>query len=80
MRIAVAILLGIPSYPLIVFASSIFGISFIVGICSMLIYFPKLFGNNRKEYIDLLLFTIYPFVYPIVVWKSYCITGDFEFI
>lgn len=79
-RFIVSILFGTISYPLYVIAASIFGITFVIALSSLIMCFPKLFGTkeDRIEYYENFYVLIYPFIMPIMMWIDYYKTGKFD--
>jgi len=72
------IIFGTITYPFYVVVFSMFGITFPLCIILLIIKLPQLFGNNPKDYYQILLILVYPFIAPIIMWKNYYETGEFS--
>ena len=79
-RLIISVLFGTLTYPIFVFAASIFGITFVLALACLILCFPKLFGTkeSRVEYYVHFQVLVYPFVMPILMWKDYYKTGEFD--
>ena len=83
MRIVIAIIFFIPSYPFLFLAMSVFGMVTIIGLIGGIIGLLSFFSNNQqwkddtKEFWEM---TFMPFAYPFAEWYNYIQEGKFMLI